>query len=184
MSLISQIESLLFVSSAPLSIKQLCRATSAKEASIKQALEELDSRYRENKDSGIILIRAGNDYQLNTNPNNAAVVSDWQKSELASDLTPAAMETLTIIAYRGPITRAELEQIRGVNCALILRNLRLRGLAEPIQGSNLSLEQWQVTVDFVRFLGVASVEELPNYQELRTHAIFDTVSHISEEKPE
>lgn len=170
MSLISQIESLLFAASAPLSARQLARACAVKTAEVEKSLQSLAEHYRRRADAGLALIRAGDGYQLATNPDNGALVSDWQKNELNSDLTPAALEALTIIAYRGPVSRAELEQIRGVNCALILRNLRWRGLVEPKEEQGI--ERWQVTVEFIRFLGVSSVEELPDYENLHTHEIW------------
>lgn len=173
MSLISQIESLLFASSEPLTARQLARACGVKSAEAEKALQTLSEHYRGRQDSGLTLIRADDKYQLTTNPENGVLVAEWQKNELNSDLTPAALEALTIIAYRGPVSRAELEQIRGVNCALILRNLRLRGLIEPKE--ERGIERWQATVEFVRFLGVNSVEELPDYENLHEHEIWQEV---------
>ena len=73
------------------------------------------------------------------------------------------METLSIIAYRGPIKRDELEQIRGVNCSIILRHLLIKGL---IVEENKDKEIYNVSLDFIRHLGVKDLNELPDYERL------------------
>ena len=79
------------------------------------------------------------------------------------------METLTIIAYRGPITRLELEQIRGVNCSLILRNLMIKGLIEEERDGKRMVSDYRVSLNFTRYLGINKIEDLPDYQKLHSH---------------
>ncbi len=79
------------------------------------------------------------------------------------------METLTIIAYRGPIAKSELEQIRGINCSLILRNLMIKGLIEEERDEKRMNIKYRVSIDFIRYLGINKVEELPDYQKLFNH---------------
>ena len=83
------------------------------------------------------------------------------------------MEALTIIAYRGPIAKGDLDKIRGVNCALILRNLLLRGLIESkeVKGE----DYYQVSLDFIKFLGVSDVSQLPDYQRLHNEVTVEQV---------
>jgi segregation and condensation protein B len=115
------------------------------------------------------ILHNGSEVQMSTSPDNARLVQDFLKDETTGELTKPSLETLTIIAYRGPVTKAELEQIRGVNCSLIIRNLLMRGLVEA-QGEPYDPQTtFRVTMDFLRFLGVAGVEELPEYDKLRSH---------------
>jgi segregation and condensation protein B len=78
------------------------------------------------------------------------------------------LETLTIIAYRGPVSRAEIEQIRGVNCAIILRNLLMRGLVENQEDKKKMQTVYNITFDFLQFLGLKEQSELPDYAKLNS----------------
>lgn len=174
MSLAVKIESLLFASAEPLSVRLLTRLLDAQKGEVEAALAKLQSRYRENKDSGMVIVKAGESYQMVTSPKCAAVVADFLKSDLSGELTEPSLETLTIIAYCGPITKAELEQIRGVNCSLILRNLLMRGLASRQENKN-GLAYYEVTTEFVKYLGISSVPDLPDYDKLHNHAILNEI---------
>lgn len=166
--LTSQIESLLFVAARPLNVKRLCEATGATKDEVTAALDAIAAKHNA-EGSGIRVLRNGNDVQMSTSPDNSKSVQEFLKDETTGELTKPSLETLTIIAYRGPVTKAELEQIRGVNCSLILRNLLMRGLVEA-QGEPYEPQTtFRVTMDFLRFLGVSGVEELPDYDKLRSH---------------
>ena len=183
MTLASTIESLLFVSSQPVSVSQLKKLTGAKKADIDAALKGLAEAYEEKKHSGILLMVSGDRYQLVSHPDNAKAVKVFLKSDVTGELTDPALETLAIVAYRGPITKPELEQIRGVNCGLILRNLLIRGLIERIpSASKQLLPKYLVTHEFIRFLGVSSVEALPEYETLSKHETLDEVLQSAEEE--
>lgn len=184
MSLRSNIESLLFVSSVPLSVSQLKKLTGAKKGEIEAALKELALLYDGKKDSGIMLAASGDKHQLVSHPDNAKLVRSFLKSDVTGELTDPALETLTIIAYRSPITKPELEQIRGVNCGLILRNLLIRGLIERSSETKELLPKYCVTHEFIKFLGVSSVSELPDYEKLAQHETLDEVLAAGEEEGE
>lgn len=164
----SKIESLLFVANRPLTVKRLMETCDAAREDVEKAVEELAATYNAGG-RGVRILRNGNDVQMSTSPDNAKLVQDFLKDETTGELTKPSLETLTIIAYRGPITKAELEQIRGVNCSLILRNLLMRGLAEVQGEAGDPMATYRVTMDFVRFLGVSGVEELPEFEKLRSH---------------
>ncbi len=117
-----------------------------------------------------------------SHPDHAELVASFLKDETSGELTRPALETLSIIAYRQPITKPELEQIRGVNCSLILRNLLLRGLIEDKEDSKRMQTVYRVTMDFVRLLGLSSMDQLPDYQSLREHPHIDDVLGSLEEK--
>jgi segregation and condensation protein B len=181
MSLISKIESLLFVSHQPLSLAQLKKLTDNKKGEIEDALSQLKEKYESQKESGIMFMISGDKYQLVPHPENSKLVKAFLKSDITGELTDPALETLTIIAYRGPITKPELEQIRGVNCGLILRNLLIRGLIERDQDKKLDLPRYQVTHDFIKFLGLSQVSDLPDYEKLSKHETLDEVLQSTEE---
>lgn len=164
----SKIESLLFVAARPMNVKRLVEVCGAEKEEVNAALEAIAAKYNV-EGSGIRLLHNGNEVQMSTSPDNSKLVQEFLKDETTGELTKPSLETLTIIAYRGPVTKAELEQIRGVNCSLILRNLLMRGLVEA-QGEPYDPQTtFRVTMDFIRFLGVAGVEELPDYDKLRSH---------------
>jgi segregation and condensation protein B len=165
MSTISKIESILFASTKPLSVKQIQNILKCDKKEVDGSLEELEEKYNQ-KGSGINLINNSSKYQFTTSPSNSKIVQDMLKSDMTGELTRPSLETLTVISYRGPITRAELEQIRGVNCSLILRNLMMRGLVESYYDKQKVLTLYNITLDFLRFLGINDVKELPDYERL------------------
>ncbi|QQS23328.1 SMC-Scp complex subunit ScpB [bacterium] len=163
-SLTSQIESLLFVSNKPLTVKAIAKFTGAEPEAIAQSLQEL-AQLRAN--SGVVLLDTGNEYQLATNSDNSDLVRGFLNSDLRESLTDATVEVLAIIAYRQPISKAEIESIRGVNSQYSIRALLMRGLIEKIpnpQDSRSSL--YQITTEFLQQLGITSIADLPSFDEL------------------
>ena len=102
-----------------------------------------------------------------TAPECAGVVEEYVRKEETGELTRPQLESLTVIAYRGPISKPELDQIRGVNSALILRNLMIRGLVSEEEDKKTGVMSYGITMDFLRFLGLGEVSELPDYERLR-----------------
>jgi len=160
-----QIEALLFIAGKPLSVKKLADMLGVKSKEITEAAEELLASYK-GGERGIYIMRVDQSYQMATAPVHSNLVETFIKSEQTGELTKPSLETLTIIAYRGPIIKTDLEQIRGVNCSLILRNLLIRGLIEAHFDRALKLTVYQVTLEFLEFLGVSKAEELPDYEKL------------------
>ena len=168
MNLKSQIESLLFLSPKPMTVKRLSEIAGVKKEELNSALSELKKEYDERK-GGLALIDHQGSYQMSTSSENSEIVRQFLKDEQLGELTRPGLETLTIVAYRGPLTKAELEQIRGVNCGLILRNLIIRGLVDRREEKDLMRIVYEVTHEFLRHLGITSVKELPDYEKLSTH---------------
>jgi len=167
MNLKSQLESLLLVTSKPLSFKKMAEILNVKPVEVKTAVEELSQEYQENQ-KGFSLILNNDQAQLVSSPENAELVKQYLKEDLTGELTDPSIETLTIIAYRQPVSKAELEQIRGVNCSLILRNLLIRGLVEAEYNKERAATLYSSTVDFLKFLGLNSVSELPDFEKLNS----------------
>jgi segregation and condensation protein B len=164
-----KIESILFVAGKPVSVRALARAAGAGETEVREALETMKSAYNHDA-SGIHLLSAGDEVQMATNPAHAAAIEGFIKDEAAGELTRAQLETLTVVAYRGPVTRPELEQIRGVNCALIIRNLLVRGLIEERETDGGILPSYTLSFETLRQLGIHDAEALPDYAALHAHA--------------
>ncbi|MFA5155333.1 MAG: SMC-Scp complex subunit ScpB [Patescibacteria group bacterium] len=182
MPLKSQLESLLFVSLKPLSAKDLANLTQTKPKEVEEALGELSQEY-ETGERGLALVKNNNQYQLTTAGANAGLIKEFLKDETSGELSQPSLEALTIIAYRGPIAKLELDRIRGVNCALIIRNLLLRGLIEEKFEKSKNEYYYTVTHDFVRFLGLSEVAALPDYEKLhRTESIESVLSAGEDEK--
>lgn len=165
MTLKAQIEALLFVAVKPLSVKELSQVLETSSDKIKASAQELSEDYLKYQ-SGLVLLTNQNSYQLSTAPAVAKLVKDYLENETSGELSQASLEALTIIAYRGPIAKQDLEQIRGVNCSLIIRNLLIRGLIEEKFSQTLQANLYNISFDFLRFLGLEETSKLPDYTKL------------------
>ena len=168
----TKIESLLFISNKPLTVKNAVnflkkQNEDVKKEEVEAVFEQLKEKYN-NPENGFQIIQSGDNYQMVSNPDSSDLIKKFVKDDMTGELTPASLETLTVIAYRGPISKAQLEQIRGVNCSLILRNLLIRGLVEASENNISGDSIFRVTVEFLKFLGLNSVEDLPDYGKLHT----------------
>ena len=167
MSVESIIESLLFVSGEPMSFKKLAKLTLINEGELKLAAGVLAKKYRE-EDSGLRILIKENKIQMVTAGENSEFVDKFLKADIEGELSRAASEVLSIVAYRGPIARAEIEEIRGVNCSFTLRHLMIRGLIERInKPDDARAYLYKISFDFLKTLGVERVEDLPRYEELQ-----------------
>ena len=165
------IEALLFIYGEPITIKKIAEALQRDEATVLKTLDLLSNDLKA-EGRGLTLLTYDNRVQLGTKPHLSSLLQIVLKSELSEDVTPAALETLSIITYAGPCGRAFIDYVRGVNSSFILRSLLMRGLIERFQDpQRQNAFLYQVTFDFLRHLGVSSVSELPEYmkyQELIT----------------
>lgn len=174
MTLDHSLEAVLFASARSFSIKQLAEVCGEPSKDVDAALKVLAERL-DSGGSGVMLQRNGNDVELVTRPDAAELVKKVVNAEMQGELTRASLEALTILAYRGPLTRPELEQIRGINSAIIVRNLLLRGLILQHEDDRLGQPTYAVTFEFLNHLGLSSVEELPEYDALHGN---QTVSQV------
>ena len=160
----SQILSILFVASKPVSIKELSQALEIEDAEIKEATASLVA---ENHSSGIILLAHNDKLQLASNPDNSTPVKRFLSLELRERLSDAALETLAIILYKQPVSKAEIENIRGVNSQYTLRQLLIRGLIEKISSeTDKRVQHYKTTLEFMQHLGIKDMKELPDFEEL------------------
>lgn len=166
--LLSQIETILFVASKPIAVKKMAKLLATDENSIVEALKELELKYS-TEVSGIVLFKNNDEYQLVAHPDHRKLAEHFVKAEISGDLTRPQLETLTVISYCGPITKPELEQIRGVNCSLIIRNLLIRGLVKEVDAGSTLLPAYEITMEYLQHLGISSPEDLPDYETLHNH---------------
>jgi len=169
MNLDALLEAVLFATAQPMSVKKLAELVTRDAKDVEEALDALQMRL-ESSGSGTTIVRSGQMAELVTHPDAAGLVRSVLKQEMHGELTKPSLETLAILAYRGPLTRPEIEQIRGVQSALILRNLLLRGLIEQKEDARLGQPMYAVTVAFYKHIGVSGAEELPDYESLRGHS--------------
>lgn len=154
--------------------KKMAELLAVKEQEIEAALKELQARYRE-RQGGVQLFSTGKQWQMGTVGENAEVVAQYVKEEFSGELTRPQLETLTVIAYRGPISKVELEIIRGVSCGLILRNLMIRGLVDEEYEPKRKETRYRISLEFLRHLGIDSVQALPEYEKLHGHEVIGTL---------
>ena len=165
---IASLEALLFLHGEPATFEFLCSVLDIPAEVLHVNLDTLDARLSE-PHRGLRLIRTSVSAQLVTSPEMGELLERIVKTELESDLTPAVLETLSVIAYLGPVDRAHIEYVRGVNSSFSLRNLLLRGLIERIQSpEHKNQNVYQIAPAALRHLGVKSASELPDYETLRT----------------
>ncbi len=160
----SQILSILFVAGKPVSLPELMDVLEITEDELKSAIADLVSQ---NQASGIIILAHNNRLQLSSNPDNSSAVKKFLALELREKLTDAALETLAIILYKQPVSKAEIENIRGVNSQYSIRHLLIRGLIEKIQSpSDKRMQLYKTTLEFMQHLGLKDMKDLPDFEEL------------------
>ena len=161
----SVLESLLFVSGEPLKLAKIAKICNVSKDDVADEIEALNDEY-ENSKRGFAIIRKDDCAQLATNPENSQMVSQLVGGELGAELSRSSLEALAVVAYRGPITRMHVETIRGVNCSYVLRTLLIKGLIERKETADIRGFLYEISFDFLKSLGVTSVKDLPDWEEL------------------
>lgn len=158
------IESILFVAEKPVSIKELSQTLGVLSSEVQKSITGLVEEY---KKRGLRLINKGNSYQLISAPEEGQFVARYLNQELKKELGHAALEALAIITYKQPITRVEVEKVRGVNCDAIMRTLQIKGLIEEVDRKDAPGRPilYGTTFEFLQYLGVESIDELPKLTE-------------------
>ncbi len=160
LSLSARLEALLFVAAEAVTIPQLAEALQVKTEEVQQALQELE---RHLDDRGIRLLYHGGGIQMTTAPEAAADVERFLGLEATASLSRAALETLALIAYRQPITRPQVEAVRGVNSDGVIKSLLAKGLIQEAgraEGPGRPI-LYMTTPAFLQHFGLRSLEELP-----------------------
>lgn len=186
----SAIETLFFVSASPVSVERLEGIfEEAPREQIEAQIKALSGEY-EDRHSGISLVEVAGGYQLVTRPEYASWIRKFKSVKLSSKLSKPALETLAIVAYKQPITRAEVEAIRGVNVGGIMRNLMERRLIKIVGKKDVPGRpmMYGTTSDFLQYFGLKDLASLPTlkeFQELEAgEEIMEQVPAEQQEAPE
>jgi len=171
------VEGLLFVADEPVTVERLAEALEVETAAIEAALNEMSA---DGANRGVRLQRKGDRVQLVTRPEAAAYVERFMGLESSGRLSQAALETLSIVAYRQPCTRAQIEAVRGVNCDSVLANLLGKGLIEE-SGRLETVGHpflYSTTFAFLQHFGLRGLDELPPLEPTQTPTLVepDTVA--------
>lgn len=161
--LATRIEALLFALGRPLSRKELASMLSVEAAALEEAVAAL-----KNREGGVVVADDGTLLELRTSAAAAEVVERVRKEEYDREVGKAGLEALAAVLYRGPLTRAEIDFIRGVNSSQTLRTLTMRGLLRRVPNPKDERSYlYEPTTELLATLGVARVSELPDYDSVQ-----------------
>jgi segregation and condensation protein B len=178
---LAALEALLFINGEPITYKKVAAVLSIGEAEAKTLAGELKDCLKD-PGRGLELISDREKIQLATKPEWNTILESFIKEELTEDLTPASLEALSIIAYLGPLSRARIEYLRGVNSSVILRSLMIRGLIERSEDPERpSGFLYRLTFDAMKHLGVQQKEDLPDFSKFQE--LLKVFDPASEETP-
>ena len=171
-SLESKIEGLLFYKGEDVSIKKLSELLKVSELEIEESLKKLEASL---SGRGLVLVRKNDSVVLGITRELSPLIESIRKDEVTKELSKATLDTLAIILYKNDpsiqsgVSRSEIDYIRGVNSSFILRNLLVRGLIEKITDVKDSRRAlYRPTFETLSFMGITSIDQLPNYNEVRT----------------
>ena len=158
-----QIEALLFALGRPVSIAQLSQMVKASEDEVKQAIQEGRSSAR-----GVVIVSDGKEVELRANAEAAELIERVRKEEFSRDIGRAGLEALAAVLYRGPLSRSEIDFIRGVNSSQTLRTLLMRGLLRKVPNPKDERSfLYEPTTELLAEFGIDRVSEAPNYDSIR-----------------
>jgi len=164
MELTAQLEGLLFYRSVPVKKAGLSQLLNLTEEQLEVALSDLTTRL---ETGGTRLLITDKEVQLVTAPELDELIESIRRDELNRDIGRAGAETLAIILYREPVSRAEIDLIRGVNSSFILRNLMIRGLINrSMRQDGLRSYFYSITPSLLAHLGITKKTDLPGYEEM------------------
>lgn len=166
--LMTTIEAVLFAAAKPIKLSDLRKHLNMSEEVVREAIDDIAARFNVER-SGIHLIEQNGAVQFVSNAFVGEAVAKFLKKEASGPLTRPSLETLTIVAYRGPITKPEIELIRGVNCSLILRNLLIRGFLTEEQDQERLQPVYNVSHQFLQAIGINRLDDLADYETFRAN---------------
>ena len=156
------LEAVLFASGEPVEVSRLAEALELDEKTVRSLAEDLITEYS-GRGSGISIVRLDNAYQMCSHRDYADYVRRAIEIRRNTPLSQAAMEVLSIVAYNQPVTRAFIEQVRGVDCSAVMQGLIAKSLVE--EKGRLELPGrpllYGTTADFLRCFGLSSLDDLP-----------------------
>ncbi len=165
--LLSRLEAVLFTHGEPIRIKKIAGLLNIDEATLLTAVSDLSAALKASE-RGLALVVYGDEVELVTKPEHRDLVQTLIKNEFEEELSPATQETLAIIAYTGPVSRSEIDYVRGVNSSFTVRNLLLRGLIErSAKGDDSRSPVYEISLSFLEHVGLTASNQLPDYEKYR-----------------
>lgn len=161
------VEAVLFVYGEPLNAEKIAKTIKVKTEAVRTALVGLKNNLA---GRGIKLLEQDGYWQLAADKSASPAIENLVKNEIREELTPASLEVLAITAYHGPVTKSQVETIRGVNSAYSLRTLVLRGLVERTIASGKT-NAYKISLAALRKLGLEKIEELPLFDQLKQKTV-------------
>ncbi|HOW35875.1 MAG TPA: SMC-Scp complex subunit ScpB [Candidatus Omnitrophota bacterium] len=161
------IESLLFISEKPIMLEQIKDAVEGVTTSdIREMINQLQKEYQERK-SGVVILEIAGGYQMLSNPDYAMYIKKFYHSTHKEKLSKPALETLSIIAYKQPVSRLDMELIRGVNCDGVVVHLLDKGLIKIVGRKDVPGRPYLygTTREFLEYFGLKSLADLPKLED-------------------
>ena len=177
----SAIESILFVSGDPVPLVELRRVFQVTELELNGILTELAEDYQKGQ-RGIQLFLTEESAQMTSNPANASYVCELLQPTQTKSFSQAMMETLSVVAYRQPVTRADIEAVRGVRCEYAVSQLLKQGLIQDVgRKDTVGRPVLFATTDkFLHVFGLHTISELPRFQEQQSEDADGQISNLLE----
>ncbi|MCL4437531.1 SMC-Scp complex subunit ScpB [Patescibacteria group bacterium] len=164
---LAALEAILFAHGEPITKNKISSLLGVKVGEVSELIKALEELL-EKEERGLCLIISEDKIQMVTKPAFGNMLESFIKEELNENLTPAALETLSLVAYFEPISRVKIDYLRGVNSSFILRNLMIRGLVERSADSRFANTfLYSTTFDFKKHLGINKKENLPDFQKFQ-----------------
>jgi len=161
----SKIEAILFWKAEPVSMKKLATLLHVNMPELKEGIAQLEKIL---KGRGLTLVQTDDEVMLGTSKAMSPLIAELTKEELTRDLGKAGLETISIVLYQGPISRADIDYIRGVNSQFILRNLLIRGLIERVDNpTDARSFLYKPTLELLSHLGVSKITDMPEFETVR-----------------
>ncbi|MDP3725163.1 MAG: SMC-Scp complex subunit ScpB [Nanoarchaeota archaeon] len=167
-SKVAELEALLFYHGDPISHEDIAKFLDISKKEVRPLLLEYQNILSSREEGGLELLLSDFEVQLVTSPKHGDLFRKLQEEELKEELTPAALQALSVVAYLGPLTRPEIDYIRGVNSSFTLRGLILRGLVNRVTGGKRGAFQYSASFEFLKHMGIGSAEGLPEYAKYKS----------------
>ena len=164
---LGELEALLFHYGEPIPSKKVVALLHIKEEEVSSLADTLMGKLGADSASGLMLLRNGDALQLVTKPEFKDTGEKIVQEEFREELTPASLETLSLVAYLGPVSRPTIDYVRGVNSSFTMRSLLMRGLVERFHPETGHAYEYRVSFDFLKHMGLDDVRHLPDYEKYR-----------------
>ncbi len=176
------LEAVLFASGDPVSLERICEITGTEKETALEALRKITDRYNEDPRSGISVRRLENDYVMCTKPEMKAILERFFRPRSRPPMSQATYETLAVIAYNQPVTRAQVESVRGVSSDSIISRLLERGWIQECGTLDAPGRPvlFETTQQFLMEFGIESVAEMPAMDLMMYSTIRDLEKSLEE----